>query len=119
MPFQTGRKKTGGRQKGTKNELKLNVINKAEVLGISPYEILLLFAAGDWKRLGYKGETYTIISTSNIINQYYTIEPSVRAKAAAEACQYLYPKLKSIEVDNVQERDRPLADKTDDEIDGM
>ena len=32
-----------------------------------------------------------------MVNEEFTIEPSIRSRAAAEACQYLYPKLKALE----------------------
>jgi hypothetical protein len=65
-------------------------------LGVDPFEILLLFAKGDWKGLGYKSETVVKYSHGN---PYKTdvITADHRLKAASEASQYLHPKRKAIE----------------------
>ena len=73
--------KTGGRKKGTPNKGSAPCSEKAHELGIEPFTVLLLFAAGDWQKLGYAAP----------------IDPAIRCKAAAEACHYLYPKRKAIE----------------------
>lgn len=93
-----GKQKTGGRQKGTPNRSSVPVAQKAEELGIDPFVILLHFAAGNWKALGYAEEQY--VSNINEYGTYYkwTIDPSVRSKAAQEACSYLYPKRKALEL---------------------
>jgi hypothetical protein len=77
-----------GRQKGVKNLLTRRVSETAQRLGIDPFEILLRFAAGDWRGLGYKRETHS---------EGFTIEPAVRARAAEQVAQYILPKLRSIE----------------------
>lgn len=97
MPFEPGHKKAGGRPKGSKNKDSVFVQEKAKELGINPFEVLLYFAAGDWKSLGYKSETFIRYGAQGIQNEEFTIEPNTRAKAAGEACQYLYPKLKAVE----------------------
>lgn len=92
--------KKGGRAKGTPNRSTQELLNKAQEMGVDPFEVLLLFASGDWENLGYKEETY-VASTSESGSTYkYHIDPAVRAKSAAEACQYLYPKRKAIELSN-------------------
>lgn len=89
-------KKTGGRVKGTLNRDTLTVREKAETLGIDPYEILLLFAKGDWKALGYT-EEFIEVQSKDCTNYQYVIDPAVRARCAAEAVQYIEPKRKAIE----------------------
>ncbi len=118
MPFVKGQEKKGGRKKGTRNKDAAPVMQRAEQLGIDPFEILLLFAAGDWKKLGYKKETI-IRYSKDCQNEYLTIDPAVRARSAAEACQYLYPKRKAIEVEEINKRNRPLAKLTDEELDEL
>lgn len=96
MPFERGHRKFGGRKKGTRNKNNAPLFEKAKELKIDPFEVLLHFAKGDWKALGYESETITVYS-KDVVNEEYTIQPIVRQRAAAEACQYLYPKLKAIE----------------------
>lgn len=89
-----GSTKTGGRKKGVPNKLTKELQDLTERLGVDPFEVLLMIAAGDWKGLGYpKG-----IAIGPFGIRYPTIDPSVRAKAASEACGYLFPKRKSIEL---------------------
>lgn len=90
-----GAPKTGGRGKGVKNKAN-HVRDLADRLGIDPFKVLLYFAAGDWQALGYEKEKIEKHSAA-CVNEEFVIEPSVRARAAAEACQYLHPKLKSVE----------------------
>ncbi len=94
MPFVKGQ---GGKPKGAVSSLKRKVREVAKNTGIDPYEVLLLFSAGNWQALGYSDETYTSNINEHGIIKKYTIDPSVRCKAAAEACQYIIPKLRSIE----------------------
>lgn len=92
MAAPIGHKRWGGRQKGTPNKTTSLLQEKTQELKIDPFEILLYFAAGDWEALGYEAEKAI---TENGVK--YTIEPSVRARCAAEACSYLYPKRKALE----------------------
>lgn len=98
--------KTGGRKKGTPNKKTLPLLARAKALKVDPFEILLLFAMGKWKRLGYKENVLT---------------PENRLKAASEACQYLHPKRKALEVSdgNDPNEDRPLEDLSDEELDQL
>lgn len=86
------------RPKGTPNKKSTEQTALAEKLGVDPFEILLLFASGDWKALGYKSETFVASSSDKGEIVKWTIDPAVRAKSAAEACQYLYPKRKAVEL---------------------
>lgn len=98
MPFQPGHKLSPGRKKGVKNKSVVPLQEKVKELGIDPFEILLLFAAGEWKKLNYKNEiSIKYNGKGEVIGEDYIIDPSVRARAASEACQYIYPKLKAIE----------------------
>ncbi len=98
MAFEKGHKKTGGRAKGTPNADSLPLEAKAKELKVDPFEVLLLFAAGDWKALGYETEQAPSSFSEHGTVYKYTIDPSVRTKAAAEACSYLYAKRKALEV---------------------
>lgn len=86
-----------GRAPGTPNRSTLDLQKMADELGIHPFKILLYFADGDWESLGYKEEYETKMSMGQAF-YVLTIDPEIRRKAAAEACQYLFPKRKSIEI---------------------
>jgi hypothetical protein len=88
MTFKPG---NPGKPKGAVHGFTQKAKEVAARLGIDPFEILLRFAAGDWKALGYKSEKYSKKSTRFIIS------PETRAKAAQEATQYIVPKLRQIE----------------------
>jgi len=76
---------------------KITCHEKAKAMGVDPFEILLLFAKGDWKTLGYESER--VLKSSNGGETYeWTIEPNVRMKACSEVCHYLYSKRRSVEV---------------------
>lgn len=90
--------KTGGRQKGTPNKDTQELKEIAERLGVNPFEVMLLFAKGDWQALGYKNEMYVSSEGDKSTSYKYTIDPATRAKMASDACQFMYPKRKSIEV---------------------
>lgn len=89
-PFKGEKTPGSGRKKGTPNKTISPLKERAEVLGIDPFEILLYFAAGNKAAL----------------NLTEDIPAQVRAKAAAEACQYLHPKLKAIE--HSGDKDNPI-----------
>lgn len=74
------RQKYGGRQKGTPNKKTVALQEIAARLDVDPFEIVLLFAKGDFITLGI-GE----------------VTPEQRLKAAIEASSYLHPKRKAIE----------------------
>lgn len=93
-----GEAKTGGRRPGSINKATLDLQRISEELGINPFEILLHYASGNWKELGFNEEYETRPSRGGGSYQILTIDPAVRVKAAAHACEYLYPKRKSIEV---------------------
>jgi hypothetical protein len=90
--------KSGGRSKGTPNKKTLKAQDLAERLGVDPLEILLLFAKGDWKALGYNKGTYTRMFGDGGSIEVEVIDPDLRAKAAIAAVKHLYPSLKAIEI---------------------
>lgn len=98
MSKKKGAVKTGGRQKGTPNKATQTLRAKARELGADPFEILLLFAKGDWQRLGYTSGTVTHMTKAGPI-EIDLITPGMRLAAASDACQYLEPKRKPVDRD--------------------
>ncbi len=94
MPFQKGHKLSPGRPKGRKNDRTLKMEMLAEKFQ-DPFELLMLFATGNWKALGYDNECYIMEGPAGATKIGYTISPELRLAAAKEACQYLYPKMKA------------------------
>jgi len=88
---------SGGRPRGARNKDTLEAEALAQKLGIDPFEVLLRFAAGDWKGLGYKEEMRAVAHSEEGTVYDYTIPTPVRAKCAEKATEFLRPKLKSIE----------------------
>lgn len=70
-----------GRKKGTPNRNTIPCQELADSLGINPFEVLLRFAAGQYKALGIKKP----------------LDPAIRAKAASEAVKYLHHQLRAHE----------------------
>jgi len=62
MPFEPGHKKlpNSGRKKGQVNKNKQDLNALADLMGVNPIEILLNFAKGDWKALGYENKERVI-----------------------------------------------------------
>lgn len=81
--FQPGHPRVGGRKKGTPNKNRVPAQELADRLGINPYEILLLFAAGDAEALGLKKDE---------------LGPAARVKAAAEASKYVKAQMRTVDV---------------------
>lgn len=81
MPFQKGRKKTGGKLKGYRKNRTIEEV--AERIGCDPFEVLCLFAAGDKESLGVPKVT-----------------ARMRFAAAKEACKYTDAQKKSVEITN-------------------
>jgi hypothetical protein len=89
--------KTGGRRPGTPNKDATLLSEKARELECDPFEILLHFAKGDFKALGYKEYTLKSSPTGEIL-ETLTIEPDLRARCAQKACDFLYPKRKALDI---------------------
>lgn len=94
------RVKTGGRKKGTPNKSSLQVKEIAEKLNFSPFEVMALFAMGDWKSLGYDEEQYSEFDKNGGIILKDRITPQMRLDAAKAAAPFIHPKLSSIEANS-------------------
>ena len=97
MAFQKGHKKLGGKPKGYKDKKTLMVEEIVARVGVDPLEVLLKFAAGDWEGLGYDSPVYHFESADKSTSMGYVITPAIRAQAAKEAAQYIYPKKREAE----------------------
>ncbi len=89
--------RNGGRQKGTKNKVNQTLNERAAALGVDPFEILLKFAAEDWKGLGYDDRTTTSYTNAGIEFEEFIIKPELRGHCAKEACKYLHAQRKHVE----------------------
>lgn len=121
MAYPKGQKRPegAGRKKGTPNKATLPLKEMAQKLGVDPFEILLRFAAEDWKGLGYDARTKISYSGAGIEFEEFIIKPELRGKCAAEACQYIHAKRKAIEttVDpQLLETIKSLEGKSDEEL---
>lgn len=85
-----------GRPKGALSKKTVEARAIANRLKCDPFEILLLFAKGDWKKLGYPAATQTKSYGEKLIEEP-TISPDLRAASAGKAIEYIYPKRKSVE----------------------
>lgn len=77
----------------------------ADELGVSPFEILLHAASGNWEALGYAEGSRVVIGKNGAFEQDI-LTPEIRINAAREAAQYLHAKKRSVEVSGNQ--DEPL-----------
>ncbi len=115
-----GHGRYGGRKKGTPNKKGQALADKAASMGIDPFEVVLLYAKGDWKSLGYDSSVYVKESADGSTTTLgYVISPELRAKCAQDACQYLHPKRKAIEIKAELNLDDPLDDLSDEELDDL
>ncbi len=87
----------GGRKKGVPNKAVIPLREKAEKLGLDPFQMLLHFANANWEALGYSSPTETKYTARGEAYEVPLITPEHRLRALTELCQYLYPKLKAIE----------------------
>lgn len=97
-----GRKKAGGRTKGTPNKktaaLYGSIEERSRALGVDPFEIMLLFAKGDWRALKFPSEIReTRAIDGRIVKGTEYITPAMRLSAATDACKYLYAQKKAVE----------------------
>jgi hypothetical protein len=118
MAFQPGHKFSPGRPKGCKNKRTLQLEIMAEKFP-DPFELLMLFATGDWKALGYDSEVYVMEGANGATKIGYTISPEMRLVATKEAIQYLYPKKKdssdeeeTFEVHSIEDKKKLLEEAT-------
>jgi len=114
MAFQPGNR-LGGRPKGARNKRSLQVEIIAQKF-TDPFKLLMLFAEGDWKALGYDSEVYVKEDAKGSTTIGYTITPEMRLAATKEACQYLYPKRKEedeeepFEVQSIEDKKKLLEE---------
>lgn len=87
-----------GRKKGTPNKDTRTLQEKAAALGCDPFEVLIYFAKGDWEALGYKNSERVVSTSENGVTTAPVISAELRQKSAKDACEYLYPKRKAVEV---------------------
>lgn len=87
-----------GRPKGARNLVNRTVEETVRKLGLDPFEIVCLFAMGDWKTLGFEKEKETKFTPQGLEVEEYTIKPELRAAMAKEACKYIYSQKKALEL---------------------
>jgi hypothetical protein len=97
-----------GRAKGSTNKNRQVLFDKAKELGVDPFEILLLFAKGDYDSLGYD-KYQSKAGPNGEVFEVLTISPELRQKSARDACEYLFPKLKSVEFSTDEETKKSLT----------
>jgi hypothetical protein len=90
--------KSGGRKKGTPNKDSLSIEQKAQELGFDPLKVLIHFAQGDWKSLGYDSEVYHMEKADGSINMGFVITPNMRMTATETIMKYIYPQKKAVEL---------------------
>jgi hypothetical protein len=98
MAFEPGHKLATGRPPGSPNKRTKEIEEIVETLGCNPFEVLMRFAMGDWKGLGYESGTKVKAVTEDgeaILED--TISPELRASSAKDACKYLYSQKKAVE----------------------
>jgi hypothetical protein len=98
MAAPKGHPRYGGRAKGTKNKDTQTAQQLAAELGVCPLTILLHFAQGNWKALGYPEATRKIFTADGDPVDVDVISPDLRQKSAKDALPFLRPTLKSVEV---------------------
>lgn len=98
MAAPKGHPRYGGRAKGTPNKRTWDARALAERLGVDPLEILLNFAKGDYKALGYNTATKTVVDADGNQVQVDRIDEGMRQKAAKDAAPFIWPQLKGIEL---------------------
>lgn len=96
MPAPKGHARYGGREKGTPNKSTTRLRELAEKHKCDPFEVLLMFAKGDYQGLGYEKERTVSVSEFGEVREL-TISPELRQKSAKDACKFLEPELKAID----------------------
>ena len=99
-------KKTGGRQKGSKNKV-VNAEDIAAKYKLHPFDVLLMIANNDWRGLGYDKPTTTKASGAGATYEDDLIKIPDRNKAAAEATKYLFATKKDLNIDIDQIHNMP------------
>lgn len=101
-----------GRPKGSPNKKTKNLFEIAERLECNPFEVLLHFTKGDYQALGYPEFQQKIVGKGENAEmvEELTISPELRQKSAKDACEYLFPKRRSVEVKT------DFSNKSDEEL---
>lgn len=99
--------KTGGRKEGTRNRDTQWAIDLAAKQEMHVFEVLLKFANRDHKALGLDEKTIKYVGKGDNIQaqEELTISPELQQKSAKDACEYILPKLKSVEHSGVNGND--------------
>ena len=84
-----------GRPKGSLNARTIDLLEIANKHKCNPFEVLIMFANGDYQSLGYPEKELIITKDSSI--EKLTISPELRQRSAKDACEYLFPKRKAVE----------------------
>lgn len=100
MPFEKGNKLSNGRPKGARNKTVQVVEDLVTKLDVDPLEVLMLFAKGDWKALGYEAASTIAYTSAGIEYEKPTISTDNRIQAATSAVKYIYSQKKAIELSN-------------------
>lgn len=108
MPWPKGRGKVpgSGRKKGSINKTTLMAIEIAQKHDFNPFEMLMHFARGDEKALGWDHPMCKVLPNGTIV-EIDRITPLMRLQAIIEACSYLHAKMKSIELS--ENPDKPVG----------
>jgi hypothetical protein len=95
-----------GSRKGSPNSRTQDLFEITQRLGCNPFEVLIHFVKGDHEALGI--EKYQVVSVTKYGEpiEKLSIPPELRQKSAKDACEYLFPKRKAIEIST--EEDDPL-----------
>ena len=91
MAFKPGHKKVGGRVKGTPNKKTCLAEDMAKEMGVDPFKLLLMFCGNKFEDLGYS----------------QSIPMDLRLSAIKDACNYIIPKRKTIELQTDSTPDLP------------
>lgn len=112
MTFSPGmpRPMGAGRKPGTPNRATMDAKRIAEERGCDPFEVLIMFAAGDAKGLGLKPYKD---ATGRRVRPYVPLD--MRLDAAKAASKFLYPQRKAIEAD-VNNYSNPYLSMTAEEL---
>lgn len=86
-----------GSRKGVPNARTQDLFDLTQKLDCHPFETLLLYMKGDHEALGLPQYTVVSITKEGEPIEKLTIPPELRQKSAKDACEYLFPKRKSIE----------------------
>lgn len=85
-----------GRPKGSLNARTSDLLDISERLKCNPFEVLIHFAKGDFKALGYDHHQIKVTKDGTTVSEL-TISPELRQRSAKDACEYLFPKRKAVE----------------------